>query len=264
MNLSNLNDLENKIFGKNNQYFRKISYKVQFFRLLDDIIEKNENNIQNKIKTLTVNIKNSEFNNQPYNYQNIEVFYFYLYELFVNQIEKKMKEEGKRYLDSLDDYIDSISRELYKYKPDQCKKEEIEHKECSQKDNLENEYLKEEYEEEKKDIKKFLTILFSIINFDVENSSSFTQVANTFLKLNDTDKKTLMSIEEKIIKQSYGKNAMDKFKKILSNEKLYNSINHFNNITYSNNEIVIPEQCFSFDYIIEHNIFKKYENKIKN
>ena len=56
---------------------------------------------------------------------------------------------------------------------------------------------------------------------------------------------------------------MNKFKKILSDEKLFNSINHFNNITYSNNEIVIPEQCFSFDYIIEHNIFKKYENKIK-
>ena len=41
----------------------------------------------------------------------------------------------------------------------------------------------------KKNIKKFLTIFFSIINFDAENSNTISQVTKVFLVKSDEDRK---------------------------------------------------------------------------
>ena len=227
MSLSNLNELQKKIFGEKNQDIRNFSYKLQFFRLIYDIIQKDEISINKKIEILKTQKRNSELNNQPFDYKNIEVFYFYLYRLFINHIEQKIKNEGNYYLDNLKDYIISISNELNKYKPE--------------------EYKEEKYEEEKRDIKKFLTIFFSIINFDAENNITFSQITKAFLVLIDEKRNQMISIEYNQIKDIYGQNAAEKFKKLLEDEKIYNSLNSIDNIGYSKNKIEIPEECFSYD-----------------
>ena len=278
MGLSKLNALQKEKFGDSDQGFRKVSYKVQFFRMLHDIIKKDKSRINSKIETLKTITKASEINNQPFDYKNVEVFYFNLYELFLNQIEDKIKTEGNDYLDSLKDYIISISNELKKYQPEECNKEEekkeeyknVEYKkgkykkeDYKQKNIFEKKHEEEKYEEEKKNIKKFLTIFFSIINFDAENSNIISQVTKVFLVKSDEDRKKMISYGEDQINDVFGKNAVDKFKKILEDKKIYNSLNIINNITYLRNKIEIPEECFSYDYIIQNNIFKKYEDKIK-
>ena len=278
MDLSKLNALQKEKFGDSNQGFRKVSYKVQFFRMLHDIIKKDKSRINSKIETLKTITKASEINNQPFDYKNVEVFYFNLYELFLNQIEDKIKTEGNDYLDSLKDYIISISNELKKYQPEECNKEEEKKEEYKnaeykkgkykkedykQKNIFEKKHEEEKYEEEKKNIKKFLTIFFSIINFDAENSNIISQVTKVFLVKSDEDRKKMISYGEDQINDVFGKNAADKFKKILEDKKIYNSLNIINNITYLRNKIEIPEECFSYDYIIQNNIFKKYEDKIK-
>ena len=278
MGLSKLNALQKKKFGDRDQGFRKVSYKVQFFRLIYDIIENDKSRINSKIETLKTITKASETNNQPFDYKNVEVFYFNLYELFLNQIEDKIKTEGNDYLDSLKDYIISISNELKKYQPEECNKEEekkeeyknVEYKkgkykkeDYKQKNIFEKKHEEEKYEEEKKNIKKFLTIFFSIINFDAENSNIISQVTKVFLVKSDEDRKKMISYGEDQLNDVFGKNAVDKFKKILEDKKIYNSLNIINNITYLRNKIEIPEECFSYDYIIQNNIFKKYEEKIK-
>lgn len=278
MGLSKLNALQKEKFGDSDQGFRKVSYKVQFFRMIYDIIENDEDRINSKIETLKTIIKASEINNQPFDYKNVEVFYFNLYELFLNQIEDKIKTEGNDYLDSLKDYIISISNELKKYEPKECNKEEekkeeyknVEYKkgkykkeDYKQKNIFEKKQEVEKYEEEKKNIKKFLAIFFSIINFDAENSNIISQVTKVFLVKSDEDRKKMISYGEDQLNDVFGKNAVDKFKKILEDKKIYNSLNIINNITYLRNKIEIPEECFSYDYIIQNNIFKKYEDKIK-
>jgi hypothetical protein len=66
----------------------------------------------------------------------------------------------------------------------------------------------------------------------------------------DEDRKKMISYGEDQINDVFGKNAVDKFKKILEDKKIYNSLNIINNITYLRNKIEIPEECFSLYKII--------------
>ena len=62
--------------------------------------------------------------------------------MFLNQIEDKIKTEGNDYLDSLKDYIISISNELKKYQPEECNKEEEKKEEYKK-----GKYKKEDYKQ---------------------------------------------------------------------------------------------------------------------
>lgn len=239
MCLSKIKDLKDKSFKNNIQGYRNFSYKTLLFNLLSAIKKDDLKIMDQKLAIIKINEKNSELNNQPFDLQNFEAFYYHLCDLLLNQIEKQKKGDFNEYLKCLKTYIASIS-------------------------NILDEYQKDEYNEEKKDIKKFLTIIFSIINLDVENSHRISQVAVVFEQLSDKDRGQMISVAERQIKNGYGNLAVEDFKKIIENKKIYSSINNINNIIYLKNKIEIPEECYSYNYIAENNIFKKYENKIKN
>ena len=129
-----------------------------------------------------------QLNNQPFDLENLEAFYYHLCDLFIRKIEEQKKKEYNKYLNCLRRYIFSISNEL-------------------------KEYNNENYTEEKKDNKKFLTIVFSIINLDVENSHRISQVTEVFQKLDDEERKQMISMEERKIKSRYNKEVIDEFKK---------------------------------------------------
>ena len=238
MCLSKINQLQDKFYKNNNQGYRNFSYKTLFFNLLSTIKKDDKKIIDQNLAIIKLHFKNSELNNQPFDLQNFEAFYYHLCVLLLNQVEKQKKGDFDEYLKCLKNYIFAIS-------------------------NILDEYQKDEYNEEKKDIKKFLTIIFSVINLDAENSHRISQVAAVFEQLTEEDRRQMISVAERQIKNCFGNLAADDFKKIVANEKILSSINNINNIIYLNNKIEIPEECYSYKYITENNIFKKYENKIK-
>ena len=240
MSLSKFKDLLFKIFGKINFLgYRDFSYKNLFFQLIYSIKDGNKSIMNKKILIMKNNEEISALNNQPFDLENLEVFYFHLCDLLMNQIEKQIKVDFNEYLNCLKDYISSISSTLEEYK-------------------------NEGYKEEQKDIKKFLIIFFSIINFDVENSIPISQVSAILEKLSDEERRQMISVEERQIKTFFGLKAVVEFKKILEDKEIYDSLNNINNISFFKNKIEIPEECYSYEYIIKKNIFKKYENQIKD
>ena len=136
MSLQKIKDLEKKLYGSEIMGFRNISFKDLFFKLLYAIHDKNKVLIDEKTKTIEL-IKNQSFlNNQPIDLNNFEACYFYLCLTLAIQINKKKdKNNFDEYIDTIYDYVETISQVLVKYK-------------------------NEHYEEEKKNIKKFLTIFF--------------------------------------------------------------------------------------------------------
>ena len=239
MSLSKFKDLQFKIFGNKKQGYREFSYKNLFFQLIYSIKDGNKSIMNEKISIMKHNEENSALNNQPFDLENLEVFYFHLCDLLINQIEKQKKVDFNEYLNCLKDYISSISSTLEEYK-------------------------NEGYKEEKKDIKKFLIIFFSIINLDVENSLPISQVSAILEKLSDEERWQMISVEERQIKTFFGQKAVVEFKKILEDKEIYYSLNNINNISFFKNKIEIPEECYSYEYVIKKNIFKKYENQIKD
>jgi len=241
ISLSKIKDLLIKIYGNANKGYRNFSYKNLFFDLLSAVKNSNKKIIDEKLLILKKIDEKNNINNQPFDLGNFEAFYFYLCDLLSNQIKKQNKGKLDEYFDYLKDYILSISNILKEY---ECEK-------------------KEEYKEEKKDIKKFFTIFFSIINLDAENYTKISQVALVFKQLSDENRKKLISAKEEYFKILISNKASEEFKKIVANKKIYSSINNTENIIYLKNKIEIPEECYSYEYIIENNIFKKYEGEIK-
>ena len=236
MSLSKIKELQLNIFGNLDGLYRQNSYKDLFFRVLSAVQKNNKNFLDKELLFTKAIRRNVELNNQPFDFENFDAFYYNLFDLFICQIEKQKGQNEKDYNDylfSLRTYANSISKVL-------------------------NKYNQREYEEEKKDIKKFLTVFFSIINIDTENRYQISQVAKVLREFSNEERNSKIFGIKMEIRDLFGENAADEFIKTIENKNIYCDFNY----RFLNNKIEIPEECYSYEYLIKNNIFKKYERKI--
>ena len=237
INPSKIKDLQCKLLGNHNLGFRNITNKEFFFRFLSTIEKENQTIINQKLSIINSADNVMEINNQPFEINfNLEAFYFHISCLLVTKIERE-KERGEtnftKYLNGLKKYLFSLSDEL-------------------------NEYDQGQYNE-KKYLKRFLTVIFSIINYDYENRDKFSQVPKVLKKPKEEKLKIEISMQINEIEEKFGEEEVEEFKKAIENKNIFCSIK---NVSYIDNKIYIPEECYLYDYLIENNIFKKYEGKI--
>ena len=231
ISITKLNELTQKIFPNSYKEYRNISYKEIFFNFLIAIKNDDIKNLETEISKLNRAVQSKELNNQPYDTNNFEPLYFYICSLLSFQIEKN-KNELEKYFKNIKSFLSKIE-EIEKYK--NCK------------DN----------EQEKKDINKFLIIVFAIVNLDNNNYYDILQVA----RILNAPKKNLeemisYSIEE--IKYLFDNEKAEEFKKKLEDNKNFYTINY----KLVEDKIELSEYCYLYDYIIQNNVFKKYQKEI--
>ena len=211
-----IKELQLKLFGDKNQDFRNISFKELFFTMLYAIHDNNKALIDKTISTIKLIRSRSMSNNQPFELNNFEAIYFHLCCSLVIQIDRHKEKNFEEYIKTIYNYVEKIS-------------------------NILKEYKNEHYEEETKNIKKFLTVFFSIVNLDKENLHQISQVA-VILKNPPSDEKleAIISIEEMRFKSRFNENGIDEFKKQIQNKKIFCDIK----FKYSNGKIEIPEECY--------------------
>ena len=218
INPSKIKEFQCKLLGNHNLGFRNITNKEFFYQFLSTIKKENQTTINQKLSIINSADNVMEINNQPFDIKfNLEAFYFHISCLLVTKIERE-KEGGKtmftNYLDGLKNYLFSLSDEL-------------------------NEYEQGQYNE-KKYLKRFLTIIFSIINYDYENRDKFSQVPKILKKPNEEYLKTMASVEIKKIEEQFGKEDAEQFKKAIENKDIFCN---FYNIGLIDKKIYIPEEC---------------------
>ena len=98
---------------------------------------------------------------------------------------------------------------------------------------------------------------FTIEKKNFEQISQVAYILNG--PLDDDTWKQIVSAQEMRINLKYNIGA-NELKKLNLDKNIYCDID----FEYSNDKIEIPEKCYLYDYIAEHNIFKKYENKLIN
>ena len=232
INHSKIKDLQCNLLEKHNLGFRNISNKEFFFQFLSTIKKGEQTAIDEKLTIMNIADNVTEINNQPFDINfNLEAFYFHISSLLATKIGKEKKGDKikfTKYLNALAKYLSSLSNELNEYEQNQCN--------------------------EKKDLKKFLMIICSIINYDYENRDIFFQVPKILKKPNEEDIKMHISMEIRELKDSYGDEEVEEFKKTIENKKIFNTIK---NIGFIDDKIYIPEECYLYDYIINNNVFKK-------
>jgi hypothetical protein len=176
--------------------------------------------------------KNIELNNQPFDLSNYEAFYFHLCNSLLSQINNNETNIDK-YINCMQTYITSML------------------------DILKN-YNKENYVEEEIDIKKFLTIFYSIVNLDEDNMSRISRVPKILKKPDDEKIKCMILSETMKIELEYGQKLVEQFKHLIEDTSIFCCIEY----KCVKNTIQIPEKCYLYDYIIKYNVFKKYEKKL--
>ena len=232
MSVSKIKELQTIKFGNKNQGYRNTSYKAFFFKLIDAMKSGDKAGLKKVKSIITLTHKTIELNNQPFDLSNFEAFYFYLCGSLVEQINQNNENEDE-YLLCMKTYLNSMSKIL-------------------------NNYRKENYEVENKNIKKFLIIFLSIINLDEANSSSIAKIAVILTKPDDEFIQQMISVTMKKIEIEFDQRVVNEFKKLIEDTSIFCCFEY----RYIKNSIQIPEQCYLYDYIIENNIFKKYETNL--
>ena len=230
--VSKIKELQVNKFGNKNQGYRNVSYKDFFFRILKAFCEEDKLKLNEEKAKINLTHKNIELNNQPFDLSNYEAFYFYLCRSLLSQINNNET--------NIDNYIN-------------CMQEYI----TSMHDFLKN-YKKNNYEEEKLDRNKFLTIFYSIVNLDEDNMSRISSVPKILKKPDDNAIKYMILAETKKIELEYGQKRVEQFKHLIEDTSIFCCIEY----KCVKNTIQIPEKCYLYDYIIKHNVFKKYETKL--
>ena len=227
-----LSFLKQTIYGKANKDFRNFSFKSLLFTILSAIKNDDIKELKKQLGILNITIKQRKWNNQPFDSDNFEALYFYLCILFSNQIEN-YKNNKDQYFENLKELTINI-KEINEYST--CKN----------------------YEKEKKDIKKFLIIIFALLNLDSNNYEDISHIAMILNAPSEQDKKEMISSTCRKIKAQYGIKRAEQFK-----QKLFGNDN-FCSLDYKlvGNEIELLEESYLYDYIMNNNIFKKYEKQI--
>ena len=124
-----------------------------------------------------------------------------------------------------------------------------------------DDYIKNDnYEIEKNDIKKFLRIIFAILNLDSKNYQDISQVAKILDPPDPDEQKEMISVASKQIKKEYGSEIAEKFKIEMKKNNNFFILNY--KFIEDQKIIVLLEESYLYNYIIENNVFKKYEDKI--
>ena len=231
ISITKLNELTQKIFPNSYKEYRNISYKEIFFNFLIAIKNDDIKNLETEISKLNRAVQSKELNNQPYDTNNFEPLYFYICSLLSFQIEKN-KNELEKYFKNIKSFLSKIE-EIDKYK--NCK------------DN----------EQEKKDINKFLIIVFAIVNLDNNNYNDILQVAR-ILNAPKKNLEEMISFCVEDIKYLFDNEKAEEFKKKLEDNKNFYTINY----KLVEDKIELSEYCYLYDYIIQNNVFKKYQKEI--
>ena len=234
MSINKMNDLKQKIYKDKEMCFRNISYKTIFFKFLKSIPKDDMEELKNKIENFNAVIKVRKSNNQPFDVDNFEALYLYFCLLLSNQIERN-KNEMKIYFEDLKRLVSKLK--------------EID-------DYLEN----DNFEIEKKDTKKFLIIIFAILNLDSANYEDISQVANILNSPSLDEKNEMISITYKRIKREFDLEIAENFKEEVKKNNNFFTLDY--KFVKDTKKIELLEESYLYNYIIENNVFKKYENKI--
>ena len=232
MGISKIKEIQQSKFGNQIIGYRNISYKDLFFNLINAFSEYDKKKLEIEMGKIKSTFKGNVLNNQPFDLSNYEGFYFYLCSSLLTQIyDNETNIEG--YMKCMKNYITSML-------------------------NILKNYMREDYEEEKKDILKFLTVFYSIINLDEDNLSRISRVSKILTKPDEKLIKEMISLQSKIINLDYGQSGVEQFNQLIKDPNIFCRI-EFKCIK---DKIQIPEKCYLYDYIIKHHIFKKYETKL--
>ena len=234
MSINKLNDLKQIIYGNSDMGFRNNSYKTIFFNFLKIIKKDNMVELKKILGKLNVAIKEGKLNNQPFDLDNFEALYFYFCLLLSSQIEHNSNE--------MEEYFEDLKRLVSKLK-------EI------------DEYLKNDnYEIEKKDTKKFLIIIFAILNLDAHNYEDISQVITILNPPSLDEKNEMISATYKRIKREFDLEIAKNFKEEVEKNNNFFSLDY--KFVKDTKKIELLEESYLYNYIIENNVFKKYEDKI--
>ena len=80
-----------KVSNSHKQYYKNISNKALFFKLISSIKENNQVLMDNTISIIKKFGEKVQLNNQPFDLENLEAFYYHLCDLFIRQIEEQKK-----------------------------------------------------------------------------------------------------------------------------------------------------------------------------
>ncbi len=234
ISIGKLKELKQKIFGNSIKGFRNISYKEILLAIFVSLKEDNTKNLEKYLNILNISILSRRWNNQPYDIDNFEGLYFFICIIFSIRIKNEINKNKKV------EYFRNLKLLISKL-------------------NVIDEYLKnEKNENEKKDFKKFLRILFALLNLDSDNYNEISQIAMV-LKTPDYEQiRRMISFTEEEIKSRYTNEIAEEFMKKIEGNKNFFSLQY----NYNGNEIELLEESYLYDYIIQNNIFKKYEKEI--
>ena len=166
--------------------FRSISYKTIFFNFLASLKKDKKKELEKNLGTLNSSIKKRTWNNQPFDIDNFEALYFY----FCTLLSIQIKDNSNK----LEIYFQVLNRFTSMLK------------------GLDDYIKNDNYEIEKNDIKKFLRIIFAILNLDSKNYQDISQVAKILDPPDPDEQKEMISVASKQIKKEYGSEIAEKFK----------------------------------------------------
>ena len=226
-------------------FFRKTPFKVLFFNFLFSLENLDESALDYQIGVLKASIKQRVINNQPYDVDNLEALYYFFCILLSKQIEAN-KIKKIKYFDYLKLLVSKLNilKEYYKEYEDNKK-------------DVTNKY-KFTYEKEIEDFNKFFTIIFAIVNLDFNNYKEISQIALVLNTPNIDQKKQMIYCAKEDIKNQYNEKMADEFIEKVKNEDNYFSLKY----SIIDDKIELLEESFLYDYIMENNIYKKYEKQI--
>ena len=234
-----IEQLRLNIPSKFDLFFRKIPFKVLFFNFLFSLENLDESALDYQIGVLNASIKQRVINNQPYDIDNLEALYYYFCVLFSKQIEAN-KIKKVKYFDYLKLLISKLNILKEYYKEYEDNKKEV------------------TYEKEIEDFNKFFTIIFAIVNLDFNNYKEISRIALVLNTPNIDQKKQMIYCAKEEIKNQYNEKMANEFIEKVKNEDNYFSLKY----SIIDDKIELLEESYLYDYIMENNIYKKYEKQI--
>ena len=234
-----IEQLQLNIPSKFDLFFRKIPFKILFFNFLFSLENLDESALDYQIGVLKASIKQRVINNQPYDVDNLEALYFYFCVLFSKQIEAN-KIKKVKYFDYLKLLVSKLNILKEYYKEYEDNKKDI------------------TYEKELKDFNKFFIIIFAIVNLDFNNYKEISQVALVLNTPNIDQKNQMICCAKEEIKNQYNEKMANEFIEKIKNEDNYFSLKY----SFIDDKIELLEESYLYDYIMENNIYKKYEKQI--
>ena len=240
ISVNSIIEIEKKKFKNNNLGNRKISYKSMLMNLLFGLKNYDNQGFYNKMNIINKEIeKKTVINNQPFDKDNYEGLYSYICTLFSAQVKKNEKK--------IDEYLKNLKRLISKF--NELKKYY---------NNNNNKDIKNEYTEENKDFKKFIIVILAVLNLDYSNYDEIFQVASIFNIPEDKEKAEMIHFFKNQLLKKFDEPTVNEFIEKIENNNNY----HILNYEFVNQQLRLSEECYSYEYIIENNIYKKYEKEI--